>query len=134
MLKQQTIHDMLSHPVAGGASCVIPESLEQRYDKFLTSLHFLPSLKGYPYLKQAFYHEHQNRHILPSLTKDIYGEIAGIYNTQIAAVERCITFAVRKAYQNSPEEFHKLFPDCQKAPSNFRFIKTVSLYLNHRAE
>ena len=134
MLKQQTIHDMLTRPVIDVATCTIPESLERRYDRLLASLHFLPSLKEYPYLKQAFYHEHQNRHNLPSLTKDIYGEIAKIYNTQIAAVERCITFAVKKAFRDSPEEFQKLFPDCKKPPSNFRFIKTISLHLNYSLE
>ena len=131
MFKQQTIHDMITNDTQKGTSYDIPKSLEECYDRFLGSLHFLPFLKGYPYLKQAFYHEHKNRHTLPSLTKDIYGEIAKLYNTQVPAVERCISFSIHRAYQENPEGFLALFPNCIKAPSNFRFIKTVSLYFNY---
>lgn len=113
---------------------IIPEELEQRFDRFLTNLHFNPSLKGYPYLKQALCYEYHHRHQLPSLNKDIYEEIANIYQTQIPAVERCIIFAIKKAFETNPRGFFKLFPDCNKAPSNFRFIKTASLYLIHPEE
>ena len=134
MLNQQTIQTFLTTQISKEPPCFIPEILEHHYDRFLCSLHFSPALKGYPYLKQAFYHEHQNRHNLPALTKDIYEEIAKLYRTQIAAVERCITFSVQKAYQKNPAGFRPFFPDCQKAPSNFRFIKTVSLHLNNSQE
>ena len=134
MLNQQTIHHMLTNPFAEKSSSSIPEPIEHRYDRFLCSLYFSPSLKGYPYLKQAFYHEHKNRHNLPSLNKDIYEEIAKLYRTQVAAVERCITFSIQKAYGKNPDGFRPFFPDCQKTPSNFRFIKTVSLYLNNPQE
>ncbi len=112
----------------------IPKHLEQRYDRFLCSLCFSPALKGFPYIKQALWFEHQNRHLLPALTKEIYEEIAKRYRTQIYAVERCITFSIGRAYRENPNAFLCLFPDCKKAPSNFRFIKTVSLYLNYEEE
>ncbi len=107
----------------------IPPKTERMYDRFLSALCFSPSLKGYPYIKQALYYEQRNRHLLPSLTKDIYEEISRLYQTEIAAVERCITFSVQRAYKQNPQKFRLLFPNCQKAPSNFRFIKTVALHL-----
>ena len=107
-----------------------PKQLEQRYNRFLCSLCFSPALKGFPYIKQALWFEHRNRHLLPSLTKEIYEEIAHRYQTQVCAVERCVTFSIGRAYKENPDAFLKLFPDCKKAPSNFRFIKTVSLYLD----
>lgn len=134
MLNQQTIHDMLSNPIPQKEPSFVPKSLERHYDQFLCSMHFFPSLKGYPYIKQALYHEHKNRHNLPSLNKDIYREISELYNTQISAVERCITFSIRNAYKKDPEGFRKFFPDCKKAPSNFRFLKTLSLHLNYLEE
>ncbi len=134
MLHQQTIHDMLSAPVKKAMPSYVPGYLEQYYNRFLCSMYFSPSLKGYPYLKQALYHEHKNRHNLPALHKDIYREIAGLYNTQVCAVERCISFCIQKAYEKNSGGFRKFFPDCQKAPSNFRFIKTVSLYLGYPEE
>ena len=111
-----------------------PRELEQRFDRFLCALHFNPSLKGYPYLKHALLYEHNHRHQLPSLNKDIYDEIAKVYRTQIPAVERCIIFAIKKAYDSNPRSFRELFPDCKKAPSNLCFIKTASLHLTHPEE
>ncbi len=107
----------------------IPPKTERMYDRFLSALYFSPSLKGYSYIKQALYYEQRHRHLLPSLNKDIYEEISRCYQTEISAVERCITFSVQRAYQQNPKRFRPLFPDCQKAPSNFRFIKTVALHL-----
>lgn len=121
--------------ISSAAVCVeksqpnIPPKTERMYDRFLYTLCFSPSLKGYPYIKQALYYEQKNRHLLPSLTKDIYEEISRCYQTEISAVERCITFSVQRAYKQNPHKFKLLFPDCQKAPSNFRFIKTVALHL-----
>lgn len=113
---------------------LIPTALEHRYDRFLGKLSFLPSLKGYAYMKQAIYYEQKNRHLMPSLTKEIYDEIARVYRTQIPAVERCITFSMKKAYRQNPDAFLQFFPDCNKVPSNFRFIKTVALLLNYAEE
>ena len=112
----------------------LPKHLEQRYDRFLCSLSFSPALKGFPYIKHALWFEHQNRHLLPALTKEIYEEIAKRYQTQVCAVERCVTFSIRRAYHKNPDAFTRLFADCKKAPSNFRFIKTVSLYLNYEED
>jgi len=108
----------------------IPQELEIKYNQFLYSLSFSPALKGYPYIKQAIFYEFKNRHDLPALNKDIYEEISRLYRTEIAAVERCITFSVHRAYKRNPQAFAGLFPDCDKAPSNFHFLKTVSLYLH----
>ena len=108
----------------------IPKYQDQHYSRFLYSLCFSPSLKGFDYIKQAIWFEHCNRHLLPSLTKEIYEEIATHFRTQVCAVERCVSFSIAKAYHKNPDAFIKLFPDCKKAPSNFRFIKTISLYLN----
>ena len=134
MLHQQTIHDMLNAPATKTIPSYVPTYLEQYYDKFLCEMHFPPSLKGYPYIKQALYHEHKNRRNLPALHKDIYREIAELYNTQICAVERCISFCIQKAYERNPNGFRRFFPDCKKAPSNFCFLKTVSLYLDYSEE
>ena len=128
MLNQQTFHTILTTPAKEPPSH-IPQSLEQQYDQFLCARCFSPSLKGYPYIKHALYFEQKNRHSLPSLTKDIYEEISLLYHTQPSAVERCITFSVKRAYEKNPHGFADLFPDCNKAPSNFRFIKRVSLHL-----
>ncbi len=120
-------HISTNLPHGEESSCVIPRTIEQQYDRFLCSLCFSPALKGFPYIKQALWFEQKNRHKLPALTKEIYEEVAQIYRTQVPAVERCITFSVKRAYSINPKGFQKLFPDCKKAPSNFLFIKTVSL-------
>ena len=107
----------------------IPEEFNRKLDKALMEFHFSPSLRGYHYLKQAFYYETQNARQISAVKKDIYEAVSNCYCTSIYSVERGITFSIRKAYGKAPEKFREIFTAQTKPPSNMQFLKTFFVYL-----
>ena len=112
-----------------GSSYEIPQEWNRKLDKALMEFHFSPSLRGYHYLKQAFYYELQNTRQISAVKKDIYEAVSNCYCTSIYSVERGITFSIRKAYQKDPQKFQEIFSVQHKAPSNMQFLKTFLIYL-----
>ncbi len=106
----------------------IPEEFNRKLDKALMDFQFSPSLRGYHYLKQAFYYEFLNTRQISAVKKDIYEAVSNCYGTSIYSVERGITFSIRKAYQKNPEKFQQIFTTQTKAPSNMQFLKTFLIY------
>ncbi len=107
----------------------IPREISKVFDTALLEFHFSPSLKGYAYIKQAFYYQYLNARQLPAVKKDIYESVSHSYDTTVYSVERCITFAIRKAYGENTLRFETMFRQPNKPPSNMNFLKTFYIYL-----
>lgn len=114
---------------SGASPGEIPRAISKSFDAALMEFSFSPSLKGYTYIKQAFYYQHLNAHLLSAVKKDIYESVSLCYDTTIYSVERGISFAIRKAYQKNAPAFEKVFPNPHKPPSNMNFLKTFYIYL-----
>lgn len=107
----------------------IPQEINKAFDTALLQFDFSPSLKGYRYLKQAFYYQYLNAHEISAVKKDIYESVSSCYATTVYSVERGITFAIRNAYQKNALQFQKIFKQPDKAPSNMKFLKTFYIYM-----
>ena len=127
----ETLKNILlkEHPVSSFSSYDIPDDINKKLDKALIEFHFSPSLKGYHYLKQAFYYESLNSRQISQVKKDIYEAVSQCYNTSLFSVERGITFSIRKAYEKNAEHFHRIFPSSHRPPSNMQFLKTFYIYM-----
>lgn len=91
-------------------------------------------LKGYQYLKVAIKRCVSNDGILDSVTKEVYPEIALLYNTSSSKVEHAIRHAIKKAWENgNPEIQQEVFRTsvlenpCN--PSNSEFIARIADYI-----
>ena len=107
----------------------IPQKMQQVLDKVLLQFEFSPSLRGYHYLKQAFYYEHLNSRQISAVKKDIYEAVSQCYETSIYSVERGISFSIRKAYEKNPTNFQEMFSSLEKPPSNMQFLKRFYIYM-----
>lgn len=110
----------------------VPPSFGTLIDNALLTLGFSPSLKGYFYLKQAVCFEHLHTSDYSDIKKDVYQSISEACQASICSIERSITFAIRKAYTQKPEEFYNLFPCLKKAPTNANFLKTFYIHLKQK--
>ena len=88
-------------------------------------------IKGYQYLREAIMMVVREPEILHSVTKIMYPEIAGKYDTTPSRVERAIRHAIEVAWQRGRmETLDELFGytvHCKKGkPTNSEFIALIS--------
>lgn len=107
--------------------------LERLVETVLRSLHIPGTLKGLPYLTHAIAATVQNPHRTALITKDLYHEIARVYNTTPSGVDRAMRWAIRMSWETSRNEL------CQMAgyhltqrPTNREFIDLVAFYIRSR--
>ncbi|MCC8163115.1 MAG: sporulation initiation factor Spo0A C-terminal domain-containing protein [Lachnospiraceae bacterium] len=76
--------------------------------ELLLDLGITPNYTGYFYLTDALEMISEEPQRLLQVTKRVYPEIAGRYNTSAPAVERCMRTAAEIAWKTNPELLQKL--------------------------
>lgn len=85
-------------------------------------------LKGYLYLRSAILIAMHNAEAVTSVTKCIYPDVAKIYRTTDAKVERAIRNAIEIAWNRNSEGIKKLYGegDMKRRPTNSNFIAELA--------
>ncbi|MBO5475186.1 MAG: response regulator [Bacilli bacterium] len=110
------------------------EESDEAVIKVTNMLHSLgiPShIKGYNYIRDGILKILNNSHLVGSITKELYPEIAGSYNTTASRVERAIRHAievswVRGDYHKMEELFGNSVDVDRSKPTNAEFIVTLA--------
>ena len=110
------------------------EESDEAVIKVTNMLHSLgiPShIKGYNYIRDGILKILNNSHLVGSITKELYPEIAGSYNTTVSRVERAIRHAievswVRGDYHKMEELFGNSVDVDRSKPTNAEFIVTLA--------
>lgn len=113
---------------------VSSEESDEAVIKVTNMLHSLgiPShIKGYNYIRDGILKILNNSHLVGSITKELYPEIAGSYNTTASRVERAIRHAievswVRGDYHKMEELFGNSVDVDRSKPTNAEFIVTLA--------
>lgn len=97
----------------------------------LHSLGIPSHIKGYNYIRDGILKILNNSHLVGSITKELYPEIAGSYNTTASRVERAIRHAievswVRGDYHKMEELFGNSVDVDRSKPTNAEFIVTLA--------
>lgn len=97
----------------------------------LHSLGIPSHIKGYNYIRDGILKILKNSHLVGSITKELYPEIAGSYNTTASRVERAIRHAievswVRGDYHKMEELFGNSVDVDRSKPTNAEFIVTLA--------
>ena len=94
----------------------------------------MPNNKGFVYLKEAILIAYNDPDSSGTITKLIYPEIAEVHGGKPGNVERCISAAIEKAWENSKEnEFYKKvgFQWLKRKPTNSEYIFMAVEYLRN---
>lgn len=110
------------------------EESDEAVIKVTNMLHSLgiPShIKGYNYIRDGILKILNNSRLVGSITKELYPEIAGSYNTTASRVERAIRHAievswVRGDYHKMEELFGNSVDVDRSKPTNAEFIVTLA--------
>lgn len=113
---------------------VSSEESDEAVIKVTNMLHSLgiPShIKGYNYIRDGILKILNNSRLVGSITKELYPEIAGSYNTTASRVERAIRHAievswVRGDYHKMEELFGNSVDVDRSKPTNAEFIVTLA--------
>ncbi len=97
----------------------------------LHSLGIPSHIKGYNYIRDGILKILNNSHLVGSITKELYPDIAGSYNTTASRVERAIRHAievswVRGDYHMMEELFGNSVDVDRSKPTNAEFIVTLA--------
>ena len=100
-------------------------ALPVRVTDILQDIGFVPNMKGFKYIRSAV--EAINAAESIPLSRGIYKEVALIYNTTPACVERCIRHAIEHAWLKGDIDLqHELFgytvSDARGKPTNSELI------------
>ncbi len=106
-------------------------NVQQFITKILHNLGIPSHIKGYSYIRDAISLVYNNPSLIGGITKELYPEIAKIYNTSVTRVERAIRHAIEVSWNRSDWDLMKeIFGnsvDIDKAkPTNSEYIVTIA--------
>lgn len=101
-----------------------------KISEFIGKLGIKPNLKGYGYLKFAIPYIIENRHGVELITKELYPEIAKVFNTEPKSVERNIRNCIEISWETAADKYRNIFGyKFNKRPTNKEFIHAVVDYI-----
>ena len=105
--------------------------LEALVTDYIHELGVPAHIKGYQYIRTAIMMVVENMDMLNFITKQLYPDIAKLYNTTASRVERAIRHSIEVAWtRGKPETMHKLFGytihTAKGKPTNSEFIAMIS--------
>ena len=101
-----------------------------KISEFIRKLGIRPNLKGYAYLKYAIPYILENMYVVDAITKELYPEIARIFNTQAKNVERDIRHCIDISWKASEDVYRNTFGyEFRKRPTNKEFIHALIDYI-----
>lgn len=106
-------------------------NLQVSITKMLHELGIPSHIKGYQYIREAVGIIFDNPEVIGGITKELYPELAGKYNTTVSRVERAIRHAIEVSWNRGNLDFmEELFGysvDIDKAkPTNSEFVVTIA--------
>ncbi len=112
------------------------ENPESYVVKQLIEIGMSPNLKGFNYLKDAIILCIEEPKKINSMTKILYPDVAKIYNTTSASVERAIRHAITITWEKNKGENNHFNLDCLKIytekPKNSSFILAIAKEYRNR--
>ena len=113
-----------------GTKPEIKKSYEVKISEFIGKLGVKPNLKGYRYLKFAIPYIIANNHGIDVITKELYPEIAKVFNTEPKSVERNIRNCIELSWATAADKYRNIFGyEFKKRPTNKEFLHTVVDYI-----
>ncbi len=101
-----------------------------KISEFIGKLGIKPNLKGYGYLKFAIPYIIENRYGIDLITKELYPEIAKVFNTEPKSVERNIRNCIEISWETAAEKYGSIFGyEFNKRPTNKEFIHAIVNYI-----
>ena len=105
--------------------------VEEMITSIICALGVPANLKGYPYLRSAILMATENGNLIYSITKELYPEVAKIYQTTASKVERNIRNAIEIAWargnkQALSEVFEIAVESINNRPTNSEFIAMIA--------
>lgn len=106
-------------------------NLQVSITKMLHELGIPSHIKGYSYIREAVNIIFKDPSVIGGITKELYPELAGKFNTTVSRVERAIRHAIEVSWNRGNLDFmEELFGfsvDIDKAkPTNSEFIVTIA--------
>lgn len=106
-------------------------NLQISITKILHELGIPSHIKGYQYIREGISILYERPEVIGGITKELYPDIAGKYNTTVSRVERAIRHAIEVSWNRGDwdlmEEIFGHSVDIDKAkPTNSEFIVTVA--------
>lgn len=106
-------------------------NLKVRLTKLLHELGVPSHIKGYEYIREGIIKLYENPNIIGGITKELYPEIAGKFDTSVSRVERAIRHAIEVSWNRGNldlmEEIFGHSVDIDRAkPTNSEFIVTLA--------
>jgi two-component system response regulator (stage 0 sporulation protein A) len=106
-------------------------NLQVSITKILHELGMPSHIKGYQYIREGITLIYKNPDMIGGITKELYPEIAKIYNTTVSRVERAIRHAIEVSWNRANwqlmEDIFGHSVDIDKAkPTNSEFIVTIA--------
>lgn len=107
------------------------KDLKEAITKLLHSLGMPSHIKGYNYIRDGINIMYNNPKILGAITKELYPQIAGLYDTTSSRVERAIRHAIevswnRGDYELMEEIFGSSVDYDRSKPTNSEFLATLA--------
>ena len=137
---EKRITEVIEGTKFGGKTVdIYHNNLEIAITNILHELGVPSHIKGYQYIKQGIIIVYERPFMVGGITKELYPEIAKIFNTTVSRVERSIRHAIEVSWNRGNwelmEEIFGHSVDIEKAkPTNSEFIVTVAdkLRLEHK--
>jgi len=106
-------------------------NLQVSITKMLHELGIPSHIKGYQYIREAVGIIFEKPEVIGGITKELYPELAGKYNTTVSRVERAIRHAIEVSWNRGNldfmEEIFGYSVDIDKAkPTNSEFMVTIA--------
>lgn len=110
---------------------ITEKNLEKAVTELFIELGIPANVKGYRYLREAIIMAVKKPNILNFITKELYPEVAIVYNTTSSRVERAIRNAIEIACgRGNWQKLNEIFGytlDCEKGkPTNSHFVAMLS--------
>lgn len=110
---------------------ITDKDLQEAITKLLHSLGMPSHIKGYNYIRDGINIMYKNPSILGAITKELYPQIAGMYDTTSSRVERAIRHAIevswnRGDYELMEEIFGNSVDYDRSKPTNSEFLATLA--------
>ena len=104
------------------------EDIETQVTKVIHQIGVPAHIKGYQYLSEAIAIVAATEDISAVKVKDIYKQVANVFQATSSMVERAIRHAIEIAWDSGGEELLKMFPNCDsiKYPGSRAFIILVA--------
>lgn len=113
----------------------VNRKMEEKVTTIMHEIGIPANIKGYKHIRTAVIYAIQKPSVLEAITKELYPDIAKMYQTTASRVERAIRHAIGVAWdRGKPEMLDKFFgytvSDMKGKPTNSEFIAMIVDHLN----